>query len=171
MLTMMQALPMNCVWDEIITPVGTLILIASDTALHAVLWKKELNDREFQYLLSNLKKSNKQSIINDTQNQLREYFLKKRKYFDIPISFEGTSFQKNAWTQLTKIPYGKTISYSCQAKQMGDAKKARAVGGANGKNPISIIVPCHRVIGKNGTLTGFGGGLDNKKYLLELENG
>ena len=106
---------------------------------------------------------------DETQKQLKEYFSMKRKIFDLPLVLNGTEFQKKAWKQLLKIHYGKTISYGEQAERIGDAKKARAVGAANARNPISIVVPCHRIIAKNGDLTGFGGGLDNKKFLINLE--
>jgi methylated-DNA-[protein]-cysteine S-methyltransferase len=116
-----------------------------------------------------LKYSKTHPMILLVQKQLREYFAGQRIYFSVPLVIAGTIFQKKAWEQLLSIPYGETISYGEQAKRLGDLKKARAVGAANGKNPISIIIPCHRVIGKNGNLTGFGGGLKNKQYLIELE--
>ena len=101
--------------------------------------------------------------------QLKAYFDGKQKYFDLDINPIGTAFQKKVWEQLLKIPYGQTISYGELAKRVGNPKASRAVGMANGKNPISIIIPCHRVIGKNGRLTGFGGGIDVKRFLLDLE--
>lgn len=101
--------------------------------------------------------------------QLKEYFSRQRKAFDLPLEFFGTEFQKKVWNELTKIPYGETISYGELAERMGDKNKMRAVAAANGANPIPIIIPCHRVIGADGSLTGYGGGLDVKKKLLELE--
>ena len=101
-----------------------------------------------------------------TEKQLSEYFSGKRKDFDIPLAPKGTVFQLMAWRELSKIPYGETISYGEQARRVGDIKKARAVGMANGQNPISIIIPCHRVIGSSGVLTGYAGGLDVKEKLL-----
>jgi methylated-DNA-[protein]-cysteine S-methyltransferase len=89
--------------------------------------------------------------------------------FDLPLAVEGTAFQKKAWTELRRIPYGETISYGEQARRMGKPAAVRAVGSANGRNPISIFIPCHRVIGANGSLTGFGGGIERKRALLELE--
>ena len=98
--------------------------------------------------------------------QLGEYFEGHRQDFDLPLDPTGTEFQLSAWTALRSIPFGTTVSYGEQAEQMGDKRKARAVGAANGRNPISIIVPCHRVVGSNGSLTGFAGGIDTKDWLL-----
>ena len=110
-------------------------------------------------------------LVKCAINMLCEYFSGTRDNFDdLPISPEGTDFQKKAWTALRAIPYGQTRSYKEQAESIGNVKACRAVGGANGLNPISIIIPCHRVIGSNGKLTGYGGGLDIKKALLELED-
>ena len=107
--------------------------------------------------------------FKDVLFQLDHYFKGNLKKFDLKLTMHGTDFQKNVWQQLQNIPYGETISYSELAVRIGNPKASRAVGMANGKNPISIIVPCHRVIGKNGSLTGFGGGIDTKRQLLELE--
>jgi methylated-DNA-[protein]-cysteine S-methyltransferase len=103
--------------------------------------------------------------------QLQEYFYKNRKTFDLKLNPKGTDFQKKVWNELLKIPYGKTYSYILQAKKMGTVKAIRAIAAANGKNPLWIVVPCHRVIGKNGSLTGYAGGIWRKKWLLEHENG
>jgi methylated-DNA-[protein]-cysteine S-methyltransferase len=103
-------------------------------------------------------------------DQLRSYFAGERKKFEIPLVLEGTDFQKSVWTALQKIPYGETVSYKELAGKVGNCKAVRAVGAANGANPIPIIIPCHRVIGNDGSLTGFGGGLPIKKRLLELES-
>lgn len=108
-------------------------------------------------------------MLDRAERQLAEYFLGDRREFDLPLEPEGTEFQLSVWQVLRTIPYGETISYGEQARRLGDAKKARAVGGANGKNPLSIVVPCHRVIGASGALTGFGGGVDVKETLLRLE--
>ena len=110
-------------------------------------------------------------LIKETNRQLVEYFAGKRKEFDIPTRLEGTEFQKRVWEELRKIPYGKTVTYKDIAEAVGCPKGFRAVGLANNRNPISIIYPCHRVIGSNGSLTGYGGGLDVKEKLLELERG
>ena len=107
----------------------------------------------------------------DIREQLEEYFAGRRDSFDVKMHMEGTAFQRTVWHELTQIPYGQTISYGELAKRIGRPDRARAVGTANGQNPIAVIVPCHRVIGSNGKLVGYGGGLDNKRRLLELEQG
>jgi len=107
--------------------------------------------------------------FRDVRLQIREYFGGERKTFDVPLAPQGTDFQISVWQALAKIPYGETCAYADIAKGIGNPKAVRAVGSANGNNPIAIIVPCHRVIGSDGNLTGFGGGLDSKRYLLELE--
>ncbi len=112
---------------------------------------------------------NENSFIRDVYSQLKEYFVGKRKKFDIPIKFEGTEFQVKVWEQLCNIPYGETRSYGDIAKNIGNTKASRAVGGANNKNPIMIVVPCHRVIGANGKMVGFACGIEVKEYLLSLE--
>src|SRR5699024_8750818 len=104
--------------------------------------------------------------INECKKQLLEYFNGERKVFDLKLNPKGTEFQKKIWNELIKIPYGETKSYSEIAKNIGNPKACRAVGNANNKNPIGICIPCHRVIGKNGSLTGYAGGIDKKEYLL-----
>lgn len=108
-------------------------------------------------------------LIKATMEQLQEYFQGKRKDFDIPMEAKGTEFQKSVWDQLLKVPYGETCSYGEIAKRIGNPKASRAIGMANNRNPISIIIPCHRVIGASGKLVGYGGGLDIKERLLKLE--
>ena len=108
-------------------------------------------------------------IADAARLQLDEFFRRQRTAFDLPLLFVGTAFQKQVWTELLRIPYGTTLSYGEMAQNLGIPKAVRAVANANGANPISIIAPCHRVIGSNGTLTGYGGGLEAKRYLLELE--
>ncbi|MCY6369196.1 methylated-DNA--[protein]-cysteine S-methyltransferase [Clostridium ganghwense] len=166
-MNMMAKIKERVVYKNIDSPVGTITLIASDKALKALLWKtqRKLCEKAFE----SLELVSEHPIINKTERQLEEYFCGKRIKFDIPLSADGTEFQKQAWEILKNIPYGEVITYGEQAKKMGDIKKARAVGLANSMNPISIIVPCHRVIGKNGKLTGFAGGLDIKSFLLDLE--
>lgn len=112
---------------------------------------------------------NRNPVIDECFRQLTEYFSGNRKTFDLPLLPEGTEFQKKGWTVLTEIPYGETITYGEMAKRMGSPKAVRAVGGVNHANKIAVIIPCHRVIGKNGKLTGFGGGLWRKEWLLEHE--
>jgi methylated-DNA-[protein]-cysteine S-methyltransferase len=148
------------------SPVGKLKLVASETGLIAILWENE-NPRRVP--LTGLVEDNKQNILVETERQLDEYFAGKRDVFSIPLDIRGTTFQKNVWCALQAIPFGKTLSYGEIAKQLGRPTASRAVGAANGRNPISIVVPCHRVIGSSGKLTGFAGGLDVKARLLNLE--
>lgn len=108
-------------------------------------------------------------VIEQCIQELEEYFFKGRKFFNVELAPVGTDFQLKAWNELLNIPYGKTLSYEAQAIRIGDIKAIRAVGLANNQNPIAIIIPCHRVIGKNGDLVGYGGGLDNKTWLLQHE--
>jgi methylated-DNA-[protein]-cysteine S-methyltransferase len=110
-----------------------------------------------------------QGAFRDAEAQLRAYFAGELRHFDLTLDQSGTPFQLRAWRALQSIPYGCTLSYAQQAAQMGQPRASRAVGAANGRNPISIVVPCHRVIGASGRLTGFGGGLDRKQFLLDLE--
>ena len=110
------------------------------------------------------------NVLQDCVYQLQEYFNGERKIFDLKLNPQGTDFQKRVWQQLLKIPFGKTISYLELSKQLGDVKVIRAAASANGKNPLWIIVPCHRVIGSDGSLTGYAGGLHRKQWLLEHES-
>ena len=114
-------------------------------------------------------KINETPLIKEAHKQIEEYLRGERKSFDLPISASGTEFQQRVWNALKTIPYGKTVSYKDIAIAIGNEKSCRAVGMANNRNPISIIIPCHRVIGANGSLTGYAGGIENKRYLLELE--
>ncbi len=109
-------------------------------------------------------------LIKKAFKELEEYFEKKRKTFDLPIAPKGTIFQRKVWDELLKIPYGETVTYKYIARKIGNEKACRAVGMSNNKNPIAIIIPCHRVIGINGNLTGYAGGINLKKKLIELEN-
>ena len=163
MLTMLKTLPDDCVRSEIASKVGTLSILASKKGLHAILWPM---DRK---TIADIPRDDDHPVIEKVRAQLRQYFAGERTAFDLPLVWSGTPFQVRAWKELARIPYGETISYQEQARRMGDAKKTRAVGMANGRNPISIVVPCHRVIAKDGGLCGFGGGLDQKKTLLDLE--
>ena len=160
------AASMSLFYREIKSPVGKLKLIASAHALVAVLWERERPDRvnlEAPMLAPD------HPILIETERQLTEYFTGARTAFDLPIEPRGTEFQKKVWHALRKIPFGQTRSYRELAKALGSAAGSRAVGLANGKNPLSIIVPCHRVIGSDGSLTGFAGGLETKAALLALE--
>ncbi len=166
-----QFLPKKAAYDETDSPVGKLTIITSTEGLHAILWDNDRKKLNCQHMIKNLVKSPNEETMAKTKKQLNEYFKGTRKIFDLPLVLNGTDFQIQAWEQLLKIPYSKTVSYSTQAERIGDRNKARAVGMANALNPISIVVPCHRVIGSNGHLTGFAGGIDKKCFLLTLEQG
>ena len=132
--------------------------------------KRESVDRRLKKLLKAEYMEKDDSVLKETRKQLDEYFNMKRKKFDIPLLMVGSEFQKSVWRALLTIPYGKTASYLELSKTVGNEKAVRAVANANGANAIGIIVPCHRIIGINGKLTGYAGGLPLKKKLLELEN-
>ena len=157
---------MNLFYKEIPSEVGKLKLVANEQALVAILWE---NQKPNRIKLGDRLENEHHPIIAKTEKQLREYFSKKRRSFDIPMELHGTDFQKAVWEELKKIPFGSTLSYGQIAKNMNHPKAVRAIGGAIGKNPISIIIPCHRVIGSDGSLTGFAGGLGLKAALLKLE--
>jgi methylated-DNA-[protein]-cysteine S-methyltransferase len=150
------------------SPVGKLKLVASDKGLIAVLWE---NDKPNRVRLGELVKKHSHPVLMEAERQLGEYFEGKRRSFSVALDMRGTPFQKNVWEALLAIPFGETRSYRDIAKKLGNPEATRAVGAANGRNPISIIVPCHRVIGLNGKLRGFAGGLETKARLLELEQG
>ena len=149
------------------SPVGQLTLVARDGKLNAILWEKERANR---VRLGELHQADDSPVLLEAERQLREYFTGTRNQFDLELDFDGTDFQKQVWHALLTIPFGETRSYSQIAQQIGNPKAVRAVGAANGRNPISIIAPCHRVIGASGGLTGFAGGLEAKQYLLALED-
>ena len=151
------------------SPVGVMTLVASGKGLAAVLWEKDHEADGFDSQLEKLKRNDGHPILQKTKLQLEEYFSGQRKEFNLPLDFHGTPFQKQVWKELLNISYGQTKTYSYQANRIGDIKKVRAVANANGKNPISIIAPCHRVIGKDGSLTGFAGGLEIKEWLINHE--
>lgn len=150
----------------IASPVGVLTLIARDAGLSAILWE---NDDPKRVRVGELVAAPAHPVLIQAERELGEYFAGARKSFDVPLEATGTAFQKKAWAALLTIPYGETRSYGALAQQLGNPKASRAVGAANGRNPISIIVPCHRAVGADGALTGFAGGLEAKRYLLALE--
>lgn len=156
-------------YTEMTSAIGKLTLITSAAGLHAILWDNDCEHVENKRILQTLHKSSNDEITRQTKKQLTEYFQGQRKFFDVPLILNGTDFQIKAWKELLKIPYAMTASYAEQAEKMGNRNKCRAVGMANGLNPISIIIPCHRVIGSKGDLVGFAGGIDKKAYLLNLE--
>ena len=148
------------------SPVGQLKLVASDRGLAGIVW---LNEGPRPASLETGWEASEMPILVEAARQLEEYFAGVRKRFDLELDFEGTEFQRKVWRALLTIPYGETRSYAQIAQQIGHPQAVRAVGAANGRNPISIVAPCHRVIGSTGKLTGFGGGLPAKALLLELE--
>jgi methylated-DNA-[protein]-cysteine S-methyltransferase len=159
---------MSLSWKTIGSPVGKLKIVASDRGLTAILWE---NDQPTRVRLGEMREDAGHPVLVETERQLTEYFRGDRKTFALELDFSGPDFQKRVWQELLAIPYGETRSYGDIAKKLGNPKACRAVGAANGKNPISIIAPCHRVVGSNGKLTGFAGGLEAKAYLLRLEAG
>jgi methylated-DNA-[protein]-cysteine S-methyltransferase len=148
------------------SPVGKLKLVASDRGLVAVIWG---NDSPRRVRLSKSSENEKHPILVETERQLGEYFAGTRTKFSVALDMRGTRFQKDVWKALLAIPFGETRSYGQLARKLRNPGATRAVGGANGRNPLSIIVPCHRVIGSSGKLTGFAGGLATKAHLLSLE--
>jgi methylated-DNA-[protein]-cysteine S-methyltransferase len=160
--------PMTYSFKMTDTPVGRLKLVASDRGLAAILWPDE-DPRRVR--LGLLIKDESHPILVETERQLGAYFTGERKRFTLPLDFQGTAFQKSVWQALLTIPFGETRSYGEIARQIGKPKAARAVGAANGRNPISIIAPCHRLLGSTGDLSGFAGGLAVKELLLRMEAG
>ncbi|WOD16789.1 methylated-DNA--[protein]-cysteine S-methyltransferase [Paraburkholderia kirstenboschensis] len=150
------------------SPVGKLKLVASGEHLAAILWE---NDKPNRVRLAESMQADDRPILLEAERQLNEYFAGKRQTFDLALQFQGTEFQKKVWAALLTIPFGQTRTYAQIAVQIGNINAVRAVGAANGRNPISIVAPCHRVIGASGELTGFAGGLANKMLLLSLEAG
>lgn len=149
---------MNTLYQSLInTPIGELTILATDTAIVEVAFDAQPLTRP------------ESTLTRDAKAQLAAYFAGKHQQFDLPLAPTGTLFQRQAWAALEQIPYGETWYYAQQALQINRPKAVRAVGAANGANPIAIVIPCHRVIGKNGSLTGYGGGLDRKQWLLALE--
>lgn len=150
------------------SPIGLLKLVASDDGLVAILWE---NDDPKRVRLGEPVEKIDHPVLCEAERQLNDYFSGKLTKFSLPLDFKGTEFQRKVWEALVTIPFGETRSYAQIASQVGSPKAVRAVGAANGKNPISIVAPCHRVIGTNGKLTGFAGGLEAKAFLLGMERG
>lgn len=148
------------------SPVGLLTLVASDAGLVAVLWP---GDDPLRVRLGVSARDDAHPVLTAAADQLQGYFAGNRTTFDLPLDWRGTDFQKRVWAALLTIPYGQTRSYGAIARAIGAPTASRAVGAANGRNPISIVAPCHRVIGAGGQLTGFAGGLDAKALLLAHE--
>jgi len=153
-------------YQDMPSPIGRLRLIASDTAITGIWFEQGRDATRGDPTL--VERSS--PLLGLARTQLEEYFAGARREFDLPLEPRGTDFQRRVWKQLLTIGYGETTSYGALARNLGDAQASRAVGLANGSNPIPIVIPCHRVIGANGALTGFGGGLPIKRALLDLES-
>jgi len=144
------------------SPIGALTLVAELEAVKTIWFPGSPDQVDPAW-------SEGSALLRETARQLEQYFAGRRQTFDLPLDPDGTPFQREVWAELTRIPYGTTTSYAELARRIGRPSAVRAVGAANGANPIPIVIPCHRVIGRDGALTGFGGGLDRKRFLLELE--
>lgn len=142
------------------TPIGVLKIVGDEEAIKLVTFTDE-DQRSTDGKVPN--------VVRTAKFQLKEYFEGKRKVFDLQLSPEGTEFQRQVWEGLLEIPFGKTSTYAKQTVKLGDQKKLRAVGAANGRNPIAIIIPCHRILGSDGSLTGYAGGIERKQWLLKHE--
>lgn len=151
-------------WCRMSSPLGKLLLVEEEGHLMEIGF--ETGRRPSQPPIGATEDA---APLNNAIRQLEEYFAGRRKHFDLPLAPRGTVFQQRVWNALTEIPFGKAVSYSDIAETIGNPNAVRAVGLANGRNPIPIVIPCHRVIGKDGSLTGYGGGLPNKRKLLALE--
>ena len=154
------------IYTTVDSPIGELLLLGDGDVLHGLYMQAGRKPIRVQAGWTR-----DDDAFADVRSQLREYFAGERTAFDMPMHLEGSAFQRTVWHALTEIPYGQTISYGELARRIGRPDLARAVGTANGQNPIAVIVPCHRVIGANGKLVGYGGGLENKQLLLDLETG
>lgn len=148
------------------SPVGALTLVAGERGLRAILWE---NEDPRRVRLPATHEDAAHPVLRAAARQLGDYFAGRLRTFDLPLDFRGTDFQTRVWAELLRIPFGETRSYGQIARALGDPNLMRAVGAANGRNPISIVAPCHRVVGAAGQLTGFAGGLAAKRYLLGLE--
>jgi len=149
------------------SPIGPLTAFASDKGLVAISWADDPTvNGKYDDATDGMN-----DVLASTEEQLDEYFSGDRTIFDLPLDLHGTEFQVQAWKALAEIPFGETTSYGKQAQKIGRPTAVRAIGAANGKNPVPIVLPCHRVVGANGSLTGFAGGLEIKRFLLDLESG
>jgi len=149
------------------SPIGPLTAFASDKGLVAISWADDPTvDGKYDDATDGMN-----DVLAAAEEQLDEYFAGDRTEFELPLDLRGTEFQVQAWKALADIPFGQTTSYGKQARNIGRPKAVRAIGAANGKNPVPIVLPCHRVVGANGALTGFAGGLEVKRFLLDLESG
>ena len=156
--------PANVLYDVVQTPIDRLV-VASDGSAIVGVWMANAEPDDASWA----DRRGADSLLDEARRQLVAYFAGGLRAFDLPLAPNGTEFQRRVWTELTRIPFGATISYARLARRVSNAAAVRAVGAANGRNPIPIIVPCHRVIGSDGSLTGFGGGLPRKQWLLRHE--
>ncbi|WP_304437824.1 methylated-DNA--[protein]-cysteine S-methyltransferase [Pseudoxanthomonas sp. Root630] len=159
-----EILPTMILFRHLDSPVGPLTLAATDEGLHAIEFPRNRHPADREGWLPGDNR-----VLELAARQLDDYFAAKRRDFDLPLAPRGTDFQRTVWMTLAGIGYGETISYAQLAQRVGKPTAMRAVGAANGRNPLPIVLPCHRVIGADGALTGFGGGLPTKQFLLELE--
>jgi methylated-DNA-[protein]-cysteine S-methyltransferase len=157
---------MTLAWTRLASPVGELTLVAGEAGLVAVLWP---DDRPGRVRLPEMVEAPDHPVLAETGRQLADYFAGTRRAFDLPLDFRGPAFHRAVWAALLTIPFGETRTYGDVARRLGRPTAFRAVGAANGRNPISIVAPCHRVVGANGALTGFAGGLAAKAWLLRHE--
>ena len=148
-------------------PFGVLTVVGSDLGIRFVTFNNDAHPKPLEQL--RISDTEIHDSVNDAITQLEEYFTGSRRDFELPLDLHGTEFQVEAWQALADIPYGHTATYGQQAASIGRPKAARAIGGANGRNPVAIVLPCHRIVGADGSLTGFGGGIEVKKWLLDHE--
>jgi methylated-DNA-[protein]-cysteine S-methyltransferase len=148
------------IYTYVDTPIGSILIVGDETAIVEIHFAGAEPESDW---------TRHPAALREAANQLRAYFAGERQTFDLPLAPRGTEFQQSVWSALQKIPYGETTTYSTIAERIGRPAAVRAVGAANGANPIPIVIPCHRVIGASGSLTGFGGGLDVKRQLLAME--
>ena len=148
-------------------PFGVLTVVGSDLGIRYVMFDNDAHPKPLERL--QISDTEIHDSVNDAITQLDEYFNGSRRDFELPLDLKGTEFQVAAWNALAEIPYGRTASYGQQAASIGRPKAVRAIGGANGRNPVAIVLPCHRIVGADGSLTGFGGGIEVKKWLLGHE--
>ena len=153
--------------STVTAPFGVVTVVVSDLGVRYVTFANDAHPKSFAGM--NIVTGKSQPILDSVDEQLREYFAGTRRSFDVPLDLHGTEFQVEAWQSLARVPYGKTASYAQQAASIGRPKAVRAIGGANGRNPVAIVLPCHRIVGSDGSLTGFGGGIEVKKWLLTHE--
>ena len=164
-LQILKQLPRETVWEDVASPLGPLTVLASDHGVHAIAFEGDRTEQA----KTNLPRAVNHPIINEVVEQLAMYFDGTLKVFDLPLDLRGTDFQKRVWKLLLDIPFGQTRTYGDIARTLGNVEASQAVGAANGKNPVAIVVPCHRVIGASGHLTGYAGGMEKKKFLLTHE--